>query len=63
MLSDDLLELWDELRKRMTDLFKNFRNLNVKVKPSKIRLGTKVKFGRFQAEAVMARSEYCPIQG
>ena len=43
---------WGELKHRMTKLFTNFRNLNIKVKPSKIRLGTKVKFGGFQVEAI-----------
>ena len=43
---------WGELRDRMTDLFKSFRDLNIKIKPSKLRLGTKVKFGGFQVEAV-----------
>ena len=47
----------------MTDLFKSFRDLNVKVKPSKVRLGTKVKFGGFQVEAVNGEVRILPDPG
>ena len=40
-----------ELKDRMVMLLKRFRELNIKVKPSKLRLGTKVKFGEFEFEA------------
>ena len=36
---------WGELKDRMVVLFRRFRELNIKVKPSKLRLGTRVKFG------------------
>ena len=42
---------WGELKDRMGVLFKRFRELNIKVKPSKLWLGTKVMFGGFQVEA------------
>ena len=42
---------WKELKARMTVLFGRFRDLNSKLKPSKLRLGTKVKFGGFKCEA------------
>ena len=42
---------WGELKDRMVMLFKRFRELNIKLKPSKLRLGTKVKFGGFECEA------------
>ena len=35
----------------MTILFGRFRDLNIKVKPSKLRLKTRVKFGGFKCEA------------
>ena len=42
---------WEELKDRMVFLFGRFRELNIKVKPSKLRLCTRVKFGRFQCKA------------
>ena len=40
-----------DIKERMVVLFGRFRELNIKVKPSKLRLGTKVKFRGFQCEA------------
>ena len=42
---------WKELKARMTVLFRRFRDLNIKVKPSKLRLWTRVKFGDFECKA------------
>ena len=39
---------WAELKQRMVMLFNRFRELNIKVKPSKLGLGTRVKFGGFE---------------
>ena len=47
----------------MTDLFQSLGDLNVKVKPSKVRLGTKVKFGGFQVEAVNEEVKIMPDPG
>ena len=41
-------------------MFKQFRELNIKVKPSKLRLGTKVRFGGFQVEAVQGEVRIMP---
>ena len=42
---------WRELKHRMVELFNRFRELNIKVKPSKLRLGTRVRFGGFECKA------------
>ena len=54
---------WGELRGRMNDLFQRFRDLNIKIKPSKLRLGTRVKFGGFQVEAVNGEVKIMPDPG
>ena len=51
---DDFITMagdWKELKTRMTVLFGRFRDLNIKVKPSKLRLGPRVKFGGFECKA------------
>ena len=43
-------ENWVELKDKSLVLFRMFRELNRKVKPSKLWLGTKVKFGGFECK-------------
>ena len=54
---------WGELKERMRTLFQRFRELNMKVKPSNVQLGTKVKFGGFQVEAAQGEVKILPDPG
>ena len=47
----------------MEVLFRRFRELNIKVNPSELRLGTKVKFGGFQVKAVEGKVRIMPDPG
>ena len=60
---DDMLTQgsnWKDLREKLTVLFQRFRRLNIKVKPSKLRLGREVIFGGFKCRATEAGVEIQP---
>ena len=54
---------WGQLKDRMVVLFRRFRELNIKVKTSKLRLGTNVKFGGFECEAKEEEVRIMPDPG
>ena len=60
---DDMLTQgtsWADLRGKMTILFQRFRKLNIKVKPSKLRIGKEVVFGGFKCKATETGVEIQP---
>ena len=60
---DDMLtqgRSWGDLRRKMVVLFQRFSTFNIKVKPSKFRVGKQVTFGGFQCKATDGGVEIQP---